>query len=168
MKKNLKSKGWSDKEIDKTAKILERNEKHKYVSIQFSRLLYWMSLLVLTVCNFLIAVVLVPFILMLSSTQVYFAVGLLALVFGLLFNFLIRDIEHLEPEHHGFALLFIPIVSLVNLYLMLTVAGKLANALHIVHPNHSMLRISLVYLIVFVIPFILGVMKDHLKSRNVD
>jgi hypothetical protein len=123
-------------------------------SKQASRILYWLVLLTLSISNFLIFVVLVPIFFLLLYGHLLIIVSVVGLIFGLLFNFLIQDIEHLEPRHHAFAAVFIPAVSIVNIAILL---GIMRN----IHGSYWSLRnqitwASLLYVGFFAVPYVVG------------
>ena len=137
---------------------LEYNREHytRY-SKQAARILYWLVLLMLTICNFLIFIILIPFILILKSTHLFLIIGAIGLVFGLIFNFLINDIEHLEPKHHRFAAAFIPIIAIINIFMLISIERFISG----VYPysNMDIFYASLIYVIMFMLPYVLGVLK---------
>ena len=159
-KEKLAKKGWTKKEIEKTSQILDNiNSKHIKYYKSSSQILYWMVLVVLTVCNFVVAVVLIPFLLVINPMQFYMINILLGLVFGLLFNTLINDIEHLERRHHIIAAIFIPFVSLINILIMTSVANRLAEMLKLTS-NANPLLASLVFVVAFIAPYTIGIIRD--------
>jgi hypothetical protein len=158
--KKLRDKGWPEKDIHKTLHVIEkRNYMDKSGSHKKnSRLLYWSSLMVLFICNLLVAVFLVPFLLVLGGTIIYIIVASLGLIFGLFFNLLIRDIEHLEAHHHLFALLLVPLVSLVNIFIMVNVSKRVAEIIQVSFKLNPVL-LSLVYVGAFIVPYLFYLVK---------
>ena len=60
----LADKGWSQEEIDKTMHIMhdpDKKEKHLKFAKDMNWVIYWTVLLVLTISNFLVSLVLIPF-----------------------------------------------------------------------------------------------------------
>ena len=47
------------------------NKKYKNYTTETNRILYWMSLLVLTISNFVISIVLIPFLLTINNYFLY-------------------------------------------------------------------------------------------------
>ena len=151
MKKKNKPKALVDyAEVHKRFEKLSQYKKHS------DRIIYWTSLVVLTICNFVVAVALVPFLLVVTTEALYLIVFALGLVFGFLFNTLITDIEHLEKRHHVFAGFFIPMIGLLDLFIMVDVANYLSFVLRL-NTIHSPLQVSLVYVLAFVIPYFSGI-----------
>lgn len=161
----LKKKNWPEKDIQKTIRIIESRE---YVdksnsNVNTSRLLYWASLLVLMICNLLIAVFLVPFLLVLGGTLIYILVAVIGFVFGLFFNLLLRDIENLEAHHHLFATIFIPLVSLLNITLMTSASARIAEIIKVSFKLDPVIM-SLFYVCAFMLPYLYGMFKYELSK----
>jgi len=129
----------------------------KHYKQQANRVTYWIGLVVITTCNLLVAMFLVPFLMILSQWPMYLLVVSIALVFGLLFNLIIRDID-IERRHHILAVAFIPLITIINLFLMTVVANKL-DALFNLNIQHSPTVISLLYAVVFLLPYTFGMKK---------
>ena len=138
---------------------LHENRQTEFAKPSY-KIIYWTSLLVLLICNFIISMVLIPFILVLSSFKFYILIILLGFIFGFLFNILINDIEHIELKHHAFAIILIPLVAVVNIFLMLGLANSFAKLLKI-YTYHDAVLPALVYSIVFVLPYIFSVVKRY-------
>lgn len=152
----LKKKGWPEAEIEKAVGILaseEKSKKHIEYRKNASRVIYWMALLVLITINIIISVVLVPFLLVLKSYILYIIIGTIALMFGLIFNFLIVDLEHLERKHHLFAAIIIPLVAIINIFLIVNASNRIDDLLKI-NIQHNPITISVVYVFFFILPYL--------------
>jgi len=117
-----------------------------------------MSLLVLTISNLFIAVVLIPFLLALSPVPLYFIVMLLGGLMGIIFNHLIKDIEHIETKHHLFAVFFIPVIGVIDLFIVVNLANKIAKVL-LIKAHTDALSVSLVFVASFLFPYIVSAGK---------
>jgi hypothetical protein len=106
----LEKRGWERKEIIKAVGII-RNAKQKKTHHFLSERVYWFLLLIITVGNFAIMLGIIPALMVLRGWFLYFIIILLGLMFGLLFELVIRTIEHLERKHHLLLALFIPFVA---------------------------------------------------------
>lgn len=137
----------------KPVKPFKIKEKKVEYAKHGSNILYWMSLLVLTICNFFIAIILIPLLIFINQAQLYLIVVALGLVFGFFFNLLIHDIEHLERKHHLFAILFIPLVVIIDLFIVINISNNIATIFGI-STKQSPLIVSCVYVLVFLIPYI--------------
>ncbi|MCX6706619.1 MAG: hypothetical protein NT001_00570, partial [Candidatus Woesearchaeota archaeon] len=102
-RERLVEKGWAEDEIKKTMNMVYgegKQEKHIEYKKEMNKVVYWATLLVLTIANFLISIVLIPFLLVMKPYQLGMIAGLLGFMFGLMFNLIVRDIEHIETKHH--------------------------------------------------------------------
>ncbi|MBN1386524.1 hypothetical protein JW968_06150 [Candidatus Woesearchaeota archaeon] len=156
LKQRLRSRGWSEDEITKIHSTLysEANHiKHEKFHHHSSKMLYWITLLVLLICNFAVSLFIVPFLLVLSTFFLYAVLAALGLVFGFLFNLLITDIEHLERRHHLFAAIFMPVVSIVNVFVMIHISNVIAGFFK-VFIVHDPFTLSIVYVAAFLAPYL--------------
>ncbi|MBN1157391.1 hypothetical protein JXA85_07240 [Candidatus Woesearchaeota archaeon] len=127
--------------------------KRSQIPKEMNKIVYWMSLLVLTISNFFIAVVLIPFLLALSPLQLYLIVMLLGGIMGMIFNHLIKDIEHIEIRHHLFAAFFIPLIGVIDLFIVVNLANRIAKVLLITVQTDA-LSVSLVFVASFLFPYV--------------
>ena len=125
---------------------------------ELDHILYWSTLLVLIMSNFFMIFAIIPFLLFAPSFHFYLIIGILGLVFGYVFSLLINNIENLGAHHHLIAVLFIPAFAFINLVIMSTSMGSIATVLGrelTVEP----LTVSLIYVIFFVLPYIVSIIK---------
>src|SRR3989338_10246058 len=101
--KRLEKKGWEKEEIAKAVEIIHNAKQLKTPENKFlEKRVYWILLFVIIAANFAISVALMPVLVALRGMLLYFVIIILGLVFGLLFELVIRSIEHLEKRHHVF------------------------------------------------------------------
>jgi len=164
--KRLKKRGWAEHEIAEAKAIIKARKKHdKSASIvHANRMLFWTAFVVIIIGNLLISMFLVPFLIMLSKPGVNLIIVVLGVAFGLLFNFIITDIEHLTRKHHYIAGIVIPIIAIINFFLITRFANKFGQTLGIgiIQDPYT---ISIVYVIAFIAPFILDRLLKKLRGR---
>jgi len=118
----------------KRAKRIKQIQKDKIkyplYKESINRLLYWTTILVLAVCNFLISVLIVPLLLVVNRPAVYITIGALGFFFGFVFNLLISKVGHLETRHHVFAAVFIPLVSVINIFILVALTNRISSYHH--------------------------------------
>jgi hypothetical protein len=168
IEEKLRRRGWEEHEINRVMDILYsdyKKKKHIIYTKKSNLLIYWVNLFVLTIGNFLIAFILIPFLLTLKGSGLYLIIVILGIVFGTLFSIMIRDIEMLETKHHIFATIYIPLISILTLYIMVTVANNLENILGM-GVQHQPLPVSILYAVVFVLPYILINIKGLTSSKS--
>ncbi len=145
--------------MKKTFKINTKYDKNKYTKYakNSAKVVYWLALLVIVVLNFLIFLILLPIIQIIQNIQLYVIVGSIGLVFGLILNFLIRDIDHLEPKHHIFAVLFIPIISIINMALLLSFYQTINST--VTGNNMGFVVAGVIYVLMCALPYVLSLLK---------
>src|SRR3990167_755150 len=87
----LIEKGWRKSDINKTIKITG---------------------------NFVISVALIPELIALKGYQLYLIIITLGISFGLLFELLLRTIEHLNAKHHLFLGIIVPVLAVINIVIV--------------------------------------------------
>lgn len=169
----LAEKGWSQEEIDKTMHIIhdpEKENKHIRFKKDMNWIIYWTVLLVLTISNFLVSLVLIPFLLAMKPTLIEIIVGVLGFIFGLIFNHLIWGLEHIERKHHYAAALFIPSIAVANIIFMVTVAKGMArqaaDVIGTVAIHESAILISLIYVGAFIAPYLFSLIRYHIGKHE--
>ena len=159
---SLKEKGWEHHEIHRTMKIIEKakQKKHKHIKL-LDVAVFWIALILAIIGNIVILFTLVPFLLMLKSWFYYLIICFLGLSFGLLFEILIRDIEHLERKHHLLIGSLLPVITIVNFILITRVINRF-----LVNYNLSIqipLFVAIFYTISFLLPYFIYQM--HYRVR---
>ena len=156
----------SKKDVKKGAEaphrhIVDLSYNHEYysrVSKHAARMHYWMVLLVLVITKFLLFAVLIPYILILESAFLILILGIIGFVFGMIFNFLINDIEHLESKHHRFAVGFIPMIAILNIYILISIQRVLTG--YFPYSDNIFFYGSAIYVAMFLLPYITGVLHS--------
>ena len=150
----LKKRGWTKREIDNTLKLVReaKNNKHPAIKI-LDKSVYWIALMAAFVGNFIVSIVLIPFLLTLNNFQLYLVVITIGLTFGLLFELLIRSITHLEAKHHLFFGLLVPIIAIINVFIITIYSKNLEKKL-MIESTYNPLAVSVVYGIAFIIPYV--------------
>jgi hypothetical protein len=154
LRKTLEEKGWETEDIERAINIMESDTDHKAgTRSDVGKILYWMALILVIIGNLLLSVVLVPFLLVLSSWLLYVMVGCVALVWGLLFSIIINDIEELDVQHHIIAGIFIPFIAIFNVYMMVNLSNSVKKILQISQIQQSPWLVGIVYVAFFMLPY---------------
>ena len=148
----LQKKGWTKKEISRVVSIIKEEHKKKELSTRYIDKVYWALLLVILAANFALSIALVPILMFLSGFILYAIIILVGTIFGLLFELIIRSIEHLEEHHHFVLALLIPVIALANSYAMTKYANNLMTSVGIQN-THDLFAVAFVYSISFVLPY---------------
>jgi len=147
--------GWSTTDIAKTQKILAGAEQVKSPFIKtLDSLIYWVALLIAITGNFILSVVLVPFMLILSGYMLYLTIFVVGISFGSLFTIIFGYLRKLETTHHIIAGIFIPAIAMINIYIITNLSNKLIEILELNTIKHDPLSISFTYIISFVAPYL--------------
>ena len=150
----LEKKGWKNKEIINTINII-RNAKHNKTqeNLFLEKRIYWVLLVIVIAANFAISVALIPVLMALKGIFLYFVIITLGIAFGLLFELVIRSIEHLERQHHQLLAILIPLIALANAFIISKISNNLTSILGIANVHNS-ISIAVVYAASFVLPYI--------------
>jgi len=154
LKQQLLKKGWRSEEIEKTAKILKDAEKDSPFLSSSSQLVYWMALVVAVIGNFVVSVLIIPFLLSLKTFALYIVIALIGICFGFLVNLLIKDIDYLDPKHHIIAGIFIPAVALINIFIVTAIVNYFITATKLNEPLKNPLAIAFIYVIAFLFSYL--------------
>ena len=115
--------------------------------------IYWILLVVIAAANFAVSIALVPLFIALKGMFLYFVLIILGIIFGLLFELVIRSIEHLERKHHIFLAFLIPLTALANVFVITRISNNLTSTLNLANFQNPLI-ISIVYAASFVLPYI--------------
>jgi len=167
LREKLKERGWKEEEIEHALSIMKPQEARSAIFVnRMNPVLYWSSLVICIIGNFLIAVALIPFLLVLSTMQLYFVIIILAISFGAMFNLLINTIEALDPSHHVIAGVFIPALAVITIYVMVNVANRISFVLKSPIQQNPVI-VSVAYVLAFIIPYAYTKFSDFLRQRKV-
>mgnify|MGYP001502654754 CR=1 FL=1 len=160
--RNLKKKGWESHDIHRTMKIIEKGKQKKHKLIKaLDLMVFWIALILAIIGNIVILFTLIPFLLMLNSWLYYLIICFLGLSFGLLFEILIRDIEHLERKHHLLIGSLLPVITIVNFILITKILNRF-----LVNYNLNLqipLFLGIFYTIAFLLPYFIYQMHYRVK-----
>ncbi len=157
--KNLEKKGWSKKEIEKVRKSYQKI-KQESPRKSMDKIVYWLSLTIMVIASFIVAIVLVPFILVLPPVIIYILVSIFGLGFGLLFSHIIHSLEEIELKHHLFGIIILPLISVINLIMIINVANFIDQQLGI--PIHGQPElVAALFVFTFLLPYVWGLIRNE-------
>ena len=152
----LKAKGWEAKEIRRVKRVFKKAQENKSKRVKvLGEFIYWFVLLIAIFGNLVVSIALVPFLLELNNVLLYAVIVLLALVFGALFDLLIRDIEALEGKHIIVAGIFIPLLAVMNIFYVTKFVNFVSDKWSL-GVNHNPWIIAVLYVGAFVLPHVLS------------
>ena len=165
LRARLVKKGWSQGEIKKTECMIEKSRLRKSRKVLIlDKYIYLIALFVGVVGNIVVSVALVPFLLAVRGFYLYFFITIMGLSFGLFFEILIRDLGNLEKKRHFIDGAVIPLLALINMYIITGVIDSIGSAVHI--PILS----GFIYAVSFAFPYFVYsfILKKHkTKTFNI-
>ena len=157
VKHKLRKKGWLEHEIEHAEKIIEKGiEKTKY-GHNLDLFVYWTALVVTLVGNIAVSFVLIPFLFMVEGFVLYVIIFVIAVMFGFVFNLLIKDIDNMEVHHHLIAGIFIPFIAIINVFIIVRFSNVLASQVAFLDiPKTDPLPVAIVYVVGFILPYLVS------------
>lgn len=154
LRDRLLQKGWPSEEVDYTLSVFNSGEEGKSRIMKIlENIVYWVAIIIAILGNMIIAVVLIPFFLVLPAFFLYFIVIILGLGFGLLYEILIRDIERVTGREMIIESIFIPSLALISVSFMTYFGNVLARAWSLT-TIHNPFLVGFLYALVFISPWI--------------
>lgn len=123
-----------------------------YRQVDLNSILYWMILIISIIGNFIVSIVLVPFLLVLQGFALYLTLFTIGLSFGWYFTFLIRSIEKIKTGPRIIASVFIPAIALINIIIIVLMSNKLILLLDLRTGFHSPIFVGAAYVFAYVLP----------------
>ena len=124
---------------------------------------YYTVLIVAIMGNIFLSLVFIPFLVFLTEMFLYIVIAVLALMFGLLFNLLVRGIEGIKRKHYLIGEIFIPAIALINVFIMVNLANSIIEKFQVANATHSAVLVAIVYVFFFSLPYIIF---EFLKERR--
>ena len=116
-------------------------------------MIYWLTLLVGLLGNFVISIILLFFMLIVQGFKLYLIIIIIGFAFGAFFNLLIRSIKNVENRNiiiGGSALL---LLTLINTALITSFSNSLQQNIGLNNVQYSPIIISVAYTIAFGLPY---------------
>lgn len=146
-------KDWTPELAVKTEKILGEAERRKSGWVKtVDSTLYWVLLFIAIIANFIVSVVLVPFLLILKGGALYFSLFFIGASFGWVFSFILHGIDKLKKDQHIIASIFLPCLALINVGIFAVLSNKLIILLKLSTPPHNPILVGAFYVFGYVLP----------------
>ena len=155
----------SKKDPYKVLTSQKMRKKHIFYAKENHRMMYLISLAILVIASIIGTLVMVPFLIFFSSAQVYIMITIAGVTFGLIFSFMMLDLQHLEQKHHILLGIIVPAIALANIYLMMNLTSRVADFFKIGIKHNPYLTGSF-YLIGFVLPYLIMGWLDYEKHKK--
>lgn len=158
-KNYLEKSVWGKKSIDRTVKGIIFAKQRKSLHIKWlDKNLIWLIILIAIIGSFFTAFGVLPLLFVLKGALSYGALGFIGIIMGILFEFLIANLESIEKHHHLAILLIIPIISVVNF--ILVIQGVESHGINL--SINSVIG-GIVYSVFFLMPYV--VYEFYMKNR---
>ena len=166
LKEAIAQKPWTPEEKKRVIGIIERGRAKKSKGVHMmDELAYWTFLFIAVIGNFILSVVLVPFMLILTGFYLFAVLFVIAFAFGMLINVILKEIGKIETKKHIIPILFIVAVALINIYIIARFTNKLEFLLQVATPEHSPILISATYVVAFTLPYLFSEYRKAMKRR---
>ena len=173
MKKKIRRKaGNTTQRAEKSPQIMQSEiaimqsiaQKKSGVEQKMQHFVAMTAMLLLIFTNILGAVLLIPFLLFFEGNAQYAIVGMFAIGFGLIFNFMIHSIEHLGDRHHLIAGIVVPTFALLDLIILFTLLEKIKEVLK-VQTEYNYGLIIVLFVVAFLVPYIIDIVRGKHKFQ---
>lgn len=155
LRAELIKKGWTIDEIEASINILSRAPQARSRFVRtLDRMVFWINLVLALAGNFVVSVVMIPFMLFVPWMYLYPALLVVGLTFGALYNMIVFDIERIEDAPKIFVGPFLLGIALINIFIITTLNNLLATRIGFVKGLHAPLLVALVYTVGFMGPYV--------------
>lgn len=149
----LRVKGWTEKEIAQTKKLIEKikrkRAKHPHINL-LGEATYWFLVGAVITTIIAIAYWILPLILFLPEKVFYPLIIIIGLSFGMLLWIIIKDLDHLELKHHALISAIIPLTGGFSFTIILGQYSTLASSIG--HEYNSIL-ITIIFIFSYAAPY---------------
>ncbi len=161
----LREKGWSEEDIKEAEEVISKRKREdkSRTGVFMNKVLYWSAIIVIILGNFIISMFLIPFLLVLKKISLDIIIVTIAFAFGLLFNLLVTDIEHMEKKHHIFTLVIVPAIALINFIMMVNISNSIAETINLPITRQNPYFIGVIYVVAFILPYVYTLIRTRGK-----
>jgi len=155
MRVELLQKGWTIDEIEAAISIMKDAGASKSKFVRFlDKVVFWVNLILAMTGNFIISVVLIPFMLFAPTAFLYPILFVVGLAFGALYDMVVFDIEKIDAAPKIFVGPFLLAIALVNIYIITALSNRLATAINYPSGIHTPILVAVFYTSGFLAPYI--------------
>ncbi len=156
LKKRLKKKGWTNEDIHKAVKIINSGKLKKSKKIVLLESIIhniWILMFLAIIGNFIISIILMPFIVSMQSAKLYIVIVVIGLAFGAFFDMLIRDMKNIKDKDLIIPAVFFLLITIINISLIVKLSNYFQRGLGLGGFQHSPILVSVVYVVAFILPY---------------
>ncbi len=159
-KLTLRQKGWSTGEIMRAEEIIAHATRQ---NMTLSKVLFWSALIIIIIANAAITAVFIPFLILFPSTILYSLLFFIGLLMGLVYNFLLNDMAHIQTKHHVLSFLLIPALAIVNVFFITLALTKWYPTLQ---SDYSPIVVGSIFAAAFLVPYLISRIRLMFRSRR--
>ena len=155
-KEDIEKETWHEDEIRRAAKIILDTERGKHSLIRLlDEVVHWLLLLIVIFGNAIIAGVLIFVSAMLNIVYFYIILMAIALIFGVLIDHPLKDIERLDKGKHFLTKLMMPLLAILNIYIMIGMKNVIEHYSKLSFALNA-LAAGITYSVLFISPHIMS------------
>lgn len=148
LKGNLEKKGWSQPEIYRAMRALHRGtEQEKY----FTQVLFFSTILLVLFSNIFVMVGVLFLAIIMPAWFIMCLMAIFGVIIGIVYDYLIRDIAHIEKHHHFIAGSVIPLVAVMNSFIIVYASQGISQDLGL-NVAQDPVMTSVVFIVFLLIP----------------
>lgn len=151
----LRSKGWTDEEIETTRNLLLKSNKVQDTTwwVRFlGQMKYWMLFIVLLAGAIIGAGLIKPFLIVTNEAGALVIVCIIGLFYGNLASIIIRDIEDIQTHHHVLLSFCVPVVAIITSIIISKQAAIVATLIN-TGVEHNPFLLGITFTISSFIPY---------------
>jgi len=153
----LRAKGWTETEVQRVENILNHVRKE---DLKISHFVFWSVLVLIVLANVIVSLILIPFLSLKFTWEIYIPLIVLGGLVGFLYNYLINDIKHLEVRHHILGGLVLPLIAVINLVLISLISDR-----YFKQTTLSPWIMGLIFAGAFILPYLLDRIRTRMKRE---
>ncbi len=146
---------WTEVEKQIGLKIVRDAEREKSRGLRLlDEFTYWLFLFLIVIGNVIVAIMLIPFLVIMVSWQVYLAVVVVGVLFGALLLYLLHALSGLHHESRIYWWLFIPVLAIINISVTARLSNAFAVAINVPSGVHNPWLVGVTYVVFFMLPYV--------------
>jgi hypothetical protein len=148
LKGNLQKKGWSQPEIYRVMRSLHRGtEQERY----FTQVLFFSTILLVIFSNIFVMVGVLFLAIIMPSWFIMCLMAIFGIIIGIIYDYLMRDIAHIESHHHFVAGSVIPLIAIMNTFVIVYASEGISSDLGL-SVNQDPVMSTIIFIIALIIP----------------
>ncbi len=136
-------------------KLLMKNFKESKPQKFVRNHVLWILIFAMIAANFAVSIALIPAIISIKGENLFLILAITGIFFGLLFELVIRSVEHFDKRHHIFLGIIMPLIAIANFLFITRMASSISLSLDLGELSSPIL-IPIIYAISFTLPYILS------------